>query len=148
MGKQLLLGEKQKEDKVRKRDRNYDWAAASKPGSGPEVASPFQYEEVKLNLDESATLFFLDYFQVYFIKSKIHSFKMFADASILVIIPLYFIFISKDWVPFQLFAVFATFVTLIATLIIPQSPKYLYSKGKFDESRKALQFIRKFNGLS
>ena len=73
---------------------------------------------------------------------------MFADASILVIIPLYFIFISKDWVPFQLFAVFATFVTLIATLIIPESPKYLYSKGKFDESRKALQFIRKFNGLS
>jgi hypothetical protein len=76
------------------------------------------------------------------------SFTMFADASILVIIPLYFIFISKDWVPFQLFAVFATFVTLIATLIIPESPKYLYSKGKFDEFQKALQSIRKFNGLS
>jgi hypothetical protein len=56
---------------------------------------------------------------------------MFADASILVIIPLYFIFISKDWVPFQLFAVFATFLTLLATLVIPESPKYLYSKGNF-----------------
>jgi hypothetical protein len=54
---------------------------------------------------------------------------MFADATIFVIIPLYFIFISKDWVPFQLFAVFATFVTLIATLFIPESPKYLYSKN-------------------
>lgn len=73
---------------------------------------------------------------------------MFADASILVIIPLYFIFISKDWVPFQLFAVFATFLTLITTLVIPESPKYLYSKGKFSESRKALKFIRKFNGLT
>ena len=64
---------------------------------------------------------------------------MFADAAIYMIITLYFKFISKDWVPFQLFAVFATFVSLIATLFIPESPKYLYSMNKFYESRNVLQ---------
>jgi hypothetical protein len=46
--------------------------------------------------------------------------------------------VSKDWIPLQLFAIAATFATLIATLFIPESPKFLYSKNRFLEARNAL----------
>ena len=35
---------------------------------------------------------------------------------------------------------------LIGIFILPESPKYLYSKGKFQEARESLSYISKFNG--
>lgn len=66
------------------------------------------------------------------------SFSLFADAAVFVVVPLYFMLVSKDWIPLQLFAIAATLATLIATLFIPESPKFLYSKNRFHEARKAL----------
>lgn len=35
-----------------------------------------------------------------------------------------------------------TFYTIIA---LPESPKYLYSKGRFDEARNSLAYVARFN---
>jgi len=53
------------------------------------------------------------------------------DAGTFIIIPLYFRFISKEWLPLQLFVIACALVSQVALLFIPESPKYLYSKGKF-----------------
>lgn len=71
----------------------------------------------------------------------------FTDASTLVILSVYFRFVSKDWLPFQIFGVGITFMSVAAMACVPESPKYLYSKGMYAEARKALQFIEKFNRL-
>ena len=39
-----------------------------------------------------------------------------------------------------------TIASAVALSIVPESPKYLYSKGSFEACRKALVFINKFNG--
>ena len=57
----------------------------------------------------------------------------------------YFRFISKDWLPFQIFAVITTVLCVIGTYFIPESPKFLYGKGRYDESRQTLYLIRRFN---
>lgn len=36
-------------------------------------------------------------------------------------------------------------LTCFAFFIIPESPKYLYSKNEFDKARKSLMFIARFN---
>jgi hypothetical protein len=36
-------------------------------------------------------------------------------------------------------------ISQVALLYIPESPKYLYSKGKFQEAKGVLKYIRSFN---
>ena len=68
------------------------------------------------------------------------------DAGTLVIISVYYRYISKEWLPLQIFGVVMTFASAIALYIVPESPKYLYSKGESEQCRKALKFIARFNG--
>ena len=35
----------------------------------------------------------------------------------------------------------------VAIFLLPESPKYLYSKMRFDEAREAMSYIARFNGL-
>lgn len=35
----------------------------------------------------------------------------------------------------------------LAIFMLPESPKYFYSKQRFEEARESLDFIRKCNGL-
>jgi len=35
---------------------------------------------------------------------------------------------------------------VVAVLVLPESPKYLYSKQRFDEARDSLKYIAKING--
>jgi putative MFS transporter len=65
----------------------------------------------------------------------------FADAATIVILALYFRFVSKDWLPFQVLGLAMTFISAVALALVPDSPKYLYSKGKFQEARDALKLI-------
>lgn len=72
-------------------------------------------------------------------------FVQFADSFSLIFVSLYNRFVSKDWMPFQILGVTLTFVSFFALVIIPDSPKYLYSKGRFQDARSALEWILRFN---
>lgn len=52
---------------------------------------------------------------------------------------------SKYWLPFQIFACISTFLIAGSVLFLPESPKYLISKKKYDEARDSLRFIAKLN---
>jgi MFS family permease len=74
----------------------------------------------------------------------------FIDASTLILLTLYFRFMSKEWLHFQIFGASMTLLCFFACLFIPESPDYLYSKGRYEEARKLLIRIgginRRFNG--
>eukprot|EP00347_Sterkiella_histriomuscorum_P012127 403369790 len=69
----------------------------------------------------------------------------FADGLILILMSIYFRFISKNWMYYQICGLFATCLAFIACLFIPESPKYYYSINKFDKSREVLDYIQRFN---
>ena len=73
---------------------------------------------------------------------------LFGDGSTMIFLSLYFRFISKDWLWFQIFALSLTTLAFLVMLFAPESPKYLYSYKKYKEARKALQYIARFNRVS
>lgn len=61
------------------------------------------------------------------------------DSATIILLPLYFKFISKNWIYFQLASLLLNIVgTLGLFFIIPESPKYLLSKGRIADARTAL----------
>lgn len=70
---------------------------------------------------------------------------LFADGSTMILSSIYFRFITKDWLYFQLYGVIALAISTAAMFIIPESPKFLYSCKKYDEARESLVKIAKFN---
>jgi hypothetical protein len=70
---------------------------------------------------------------------------LFGDGSTMIFLSLYFRFISKDWLWFQVFALSLTAAAFLVTLFAPESPKYLYSYKRYKEARKALQVVARFN---
>lgn len=71
-----------------------------------------------------------------------------ADGSTMIFLSLYFRYISKNWLWFQIFAQSITAVAFLVTLLAPESPKYLYSYKKYKEARKAIGVIAKFNRVN
>ena len=69
----------------------------------------------------------------------------FIEASNLIWLTLYFRFVTKNWLPFQIFGATMTFVCCIASLFIPESSDYLYSKGRYEEARDILNKIGRIN---
>ena len=57
----------------------------------------------------------------------------------------YFYFISKGWVWFQVFGWSLNLLVVIALPFVPESPKFLISKKRFDEARIALRKIAGVN---
>lgn len=54
--------------------------------------------------------------------------------------------LDKNWFPLQ--AIYfggGIIVLIIATFFFPESPKFLYSKQKFEEARESLAYMAKFN---
>jgi len=62
----------------------------------------------------------------------------FADSVTLVLVALYNRYVSRDWIYFQILGVALTFLSLVTLAAIPDSPRYLYSKDRFNDARKAL----------
>lgn len=60
----------------------------------------------------------------------------------------YFTRISKDWLWLEIWAGALTVACLLATFAMPESPKYLISKKRYNEARVALNYIGKFNGVA
>ena len=61
---------------------------------------------------------------------------------------LYYQTVSNSYLYLQLVTLF--FITLVLIFVLTQlneSPKYLYSKGQFDDARDSLRMMAKFNGV-
>lgn len=55
--------------------------------------------------------------------------------------------LDKNWFPLQLVYFIGGIITLfIAIFVLPESPRYLYSKQLFQETRESLAYIARFNG--
>jgi membrane protein YdbS with pleckstrin-like domain len=52
----------------------------------------------------------------------------------------YFWFISKNWFGMAYIALVTCIISLVMTIfVIPESPRYLYGRKKFEETRTALK---------
>ena len=58
---------------------------------------------------------------------------------------IYLVTISRNWEGFQYFGLFLALLCLIMCLWVPESPRFLYSIGKFDEARTVMKRIAAFN---
>lgn len=63
------------------------------------------------------------------------------------IVPLYFITISNHWLPLGIAMIAWTVISLIIMPNVPESPKYLYEKGKYNEARLSLFAVARFNDV-
>lgn len=70
---------------------------------------------------------------------------LFADGSTMILLTLYFRYLNKDWLSFQLYGITATILAFFAVLLAPESPKYLYSYKKYERARSSLSHIARFN---
>ena len=61
---------------------------------------------------------------------------------------LFFMLIDNHWKTLYGCVLVATFATLIATLFVPESPKFLHGKRRYDEARKVITRIAKINKLT
>lgn len=67
------------------------------------------------------------------------------DSATLIWIALYFQVISKNWVWYQIFGLALIAASTIGCVMLPESPKFLYEKKRYDEARKVFEKIAKFN---
>ena len=59
---------------------------------------------------------------------------------------LYFMFVSKNWMWPQVWGVTQLIVSFVVFLIwIPESPKWLFDKGKWNELDKVFEYMAKIN---
>ena len=70
---------------------------------------------------------------------------LFSDAFTMTILSLYFRFMTKNWLPFQIYAIVMNVLSTLAVLMIPESPKYLYSNKQYKKAREAIHYIARFN---
>jgi MFS family permease len=64
-----------------------------------------------------------------------------ADGSTMIFLSIYFRFISKNWLYFQLFCIILSSIAFGITILCPESPKYLYSYKKYKEARQSIERI-------
>lgn len=67
----------------------------------------------------------------------------FVDTSIPLLGVVYFWKISKDWIWFVVpFGEITSILVLVALVFLPESPKYLLCKKRYDEARVAINFFQ------
>lgn len=70
------------------------------------------------------------------------------EASVLVFVSHYYLYISNDWFWLQVGGLSLSLTLLILCLILPESPEYLMSMGLFENARESLRKIAKLNGAN
>jgi hypothetical protein len=68
------------------------------------------------------------------------------DGMTAILVTLYFKFVSVEWVFVQMFGISLATFSLIALLWLPESPKFLYNKGRHNCSKNVLNTMAKLNG--
>jgi|LauGreDrversion4_2_1035121.scaffolds.fasta_scaffold514206_1 MFS family permease len=60
----------------------------------------------------------------------------------------YFWVISRDWRYLEIFAASMTVVCICASFLLPESPKFFFSRQRWDETRRSLNIIARHNKKS
>ncbi len=58
---------------------------------------------------------------------------------------IYFRYISKEWIYYQIFGLSLNVLCFITLVFVPESPKFLYSAKRYQEAKQSLAFVAKFN---
>jgi hypothetical protein len=70
----------------------------------------------------------------------------FVDASTILLLPLYFKFVTKEWIYFYIGSFAMNIIAVLVLLtVIPESPKYLLASGKINECIQNIKYIAKIN---
>lgn len=69
------------------------------------------------------------------------------DSTTMIWMSLYFAFISKYWLWYELYGFAVVVAATVAAFFIPESPLFLYEQKRYDEARDSLRVIAKFNGV-
>ena len=80
-------------------------------------------------------------------RSIVGSVILFTDSATILFLPLYYKLISKNWLYFQLFYFALSVISFFCLFLIPESPKYLLSKGLYDKAQRSFETIARFNGV-
>mmetsp|Transcript_201 Transcript_201/g.195 ORF Transcript_201/g.195 Transcript_201/m.195 type:complete len:106 (+) Transcript_201:575-892(+) len=59
----------------------------------------------------------------------------------------YFRFISNDWLYLFIAFLVVTGVIAVLSMILPESPKFLFEKGKYEEAREVVIRMARMNGV-
>lgn len=82
-------------------------------------------------------------------RPKVVNLIAFAECSTIIWGTLYYQKLSKNWIYLQYFCTsFTVFGIIFICLFFNESPKFLYSKGKFNEARYSIQKMAEFNGVN
>ena len=79
------------------------------------------------------------------LKNVLQTYLLSLDALTSIIIGSYYEKISKNWEWLQLFCIGVQILGMTLLFWIPESPEYLYSVNRFEESKKVLKQIAKYN---
>ena len=66
------------------------------------------------------------------------------DATTMIMQAIYYKY-NDNWLPLHIFGLIWCFLNLIAVWVIPESPKFFYANKRFQEAKKSLQTVLKFN---
>ena len=80
-----------------------------------------------------------------FWKNHVCTFLLVFDQLTVVFIALYWKYISKDWVWFQVVGLIILCLATVGSYFLPESPEYLYCFYRFEECREVLAKIGKWN---
>jgi hypothetical protein len=58
---------------------------------------------------------------------------------------IYYWFISSYWIPIQVFGGVLSAISIIGVALLPESPKFLVTKKRYDEARAAINVIARVN---
>ena len=58
---------------------------------------------------------------------------------------LYYWFISKYWIPINVFGGVLTVVSMIGVWFLPESPKFLLTMRRYDDARASINVITRIN---
>lgn len=73
------------------------------------------------------------------------TFILFFDGSSLILFGFYFLLISKNWVYFQVFTLLLSIASTAILFLIPESPKYLMNKRRYEDARNSFVKIAIIN---
>lgn len=80
-------------------------------------------------------------------KQFVVSLYWFVELTSIILWSFYYQMLDKNWFPLQAIYFVAGIIAMFtAIFVLPESPKFLYSKQKFDQARASLNYIAKING--